>query len=49
MKTTDNVLNKVGTALSKAALSLALTTSNATCFFTACQPAEPKGLAKFKK
>jgi cyclic lactone autoinducer peptide len=44
-----NIIDKVGTVLSKAALSLALTTSNATCFFAAYQPIEPKGLAKFKK
>jgi cyclic lactone autoinducer peptide len=44
-----SVANKIGTILSKTALSVALTTSNVTCFYTAYQPVEPKGLSKFKK
>lgn len=44
-----SVANKIGTLLSKTALSVALKTSNSTCFFTAHQPVEPKGLSKFKK
>jgi cyclic lactone autoinducer peptide len=47
MKT--SVANTIGTVLSKTALSLALKTSNATCYFLSYQPVEPKGLSKFKK
>ena len=49
MTNTNSVIKLVGTVISKAALSMALTTSNATCYFTSYQPVEPKGLAKFKK
>ena len=49
MKDMNSVIDMVGAALSKAALSLALTTSEAACVFISYQPEEPKGLAKFKK
>jgi cyclic lactone autoinducer peptide len=48
-KEANGVFNKAGSALSKAALSLALVTSNATCWFSSYQPAQPKQLEKFKK
>jgi cyclic lactone autoinducer peptide len=48
-KAANSVFFKAGTALSKAALSLALATSNATCWFSSYQPAPPKQLEKFKK
>jgi cyclic lactone autoinducer peptide len=49
MKGSSSIVDKFGAVLSKAALSLALTTSNATCVYISHQPEEPKGLAKFKK
>jgi cyclic lactone autoinducer peptide len=49
MKANNGVVNMIGTVLSKAALSMALTTSNAACFFLSYQPLEPKGLGKFNK
>ena len=48
-KNTNKVLNKAASIVASAALSLAVTSSNATCFFTAYQPVEPKGLNKFSK
>ena len=49
MKVVNGILNKAGTALSKTALSLALVTGNATCWFSTYQPVQPKQLEKFKK
>jgi cyclic lactone autoinducer peptide len=48
-KITSKIVNKMGTALSSAALTVALTNSNSTCWFTSYQPVEPKGLRKFDK
>jgi cyclic lactone autoinducer peptide len=48
-KAANGFTYKAGTALSKAALSLALVTSNATCWFSSYQPVQPKQLEKFKK
>jgi cyclic lactone autoinducer peptide len=45
----NKIITKLGTALSSAALSLALANKNATCFFTSYQPVEPKELSKFSK
>lgn len=41
-------INKAGSLLSATALSLALSTSNATCIFLSYQPEEPKTFGKFK-
>lgn len=48
-KLTDSIIQKTGTLLSKTALTAALTTSNATCWYTTYQPSQPKKLEKFKK
>jgi cyclic lactone autoinducer peptide len=48
-KITDGIILKAGTALSKTALSLAVASSNVTCWFFAYQPVQPMQLEKFKK
>lgn len=48
-KSMNRIIFKAGTALSKTALSVALITGNATCWFSTYQPTQPKQLEKFKK
>jgi cyclic lactone autoinducer peptide len=49
MEKDTKIINKLGSLLSSAELSVALASSNSTCWYTAYQPAEPKGLSKFTK